>query len=215
MISLAILSACDASDMPIQPADSYDYITFAVQSQKILTRTNPYEAYDPQRHPATMGVFGYQDLNYSAPIFLNETATYDASTQSWPTETPKRWADYPNASSFNFFAYMPYSAEATLTPTLNGALTIAFPFAMENATSPVIFDTKAAPIICAQPVNKERIGTENADRVINLKFDQTLTGYSLSFRLDAKMNAIRHFRIHSVTLSGYLATSCTIARSYT
>ena len=125
MISLAILSACDASDMPIQHADSYDYITFAVQSQKILTRTNPYEAYDPQRHPATMGVFGYQDLNYSAPIFLNETATYDASTQSWPTETPKRWADYPNASSFNFFAYMPYSAEATLTPTLNGALTIA------------------------------------------------------------------------------------------
>ena len=29
------------------------------------------------------------------------------------------------------------------------------------------------------------------------------------------MNAIRHFRIHSVLLSGTLATSCTIARSYT
>ena len=29
------------------------------------------------------------------------------------------------------------------------------------------------------------------------------------------MNAIRHFRIHSVTLSGNLATSCTITRSYT
>lgn len=29
------------------------------------------------------------------------------------------------------------------------------------------------------------------------------------------MNAIRHFRIHSVTLSGTLATSCTISRSYT
>lgn len=72
MISLAILSACDASDMPIQHADSYDYITFAVQSQKILTRTNPYEAYDPQRHPATMGVFGYQDLNYSAPSSLTK-----------------------------------------------------------------------------------------------------------------------------------------------
>ena len=86
---------------------------------------------------------------------------------------------------------------------------------MENATSPVIFDTKAAPIICALPISKGAIATENEDRVINLKFDQTLTGYGLSFRLDAKMNAIRHFRIHSVTLSGTLATSCTITRSYT
>lgn len=215
IISLASLSACDSSDMPIQHADSYGYITFSAQSQKILTRTNPYEAYSPERHPAMMGVFGYQDNDMAASIFLNETATYNASTQSWPTATPKRWADYPNASSFSFFAYMPHTEEATLKQTLNGTCILSFPFAMENGTSPVIFDTKAAPIICALPVSKGAITTENEDRVINLKFDQTLTGYSLSFRLDAKMNAIRHFRIHSVTLSGNLATSCTITRSYT
>lgn len=215
IISLASLSACDSSDMPIQHADSYGYITFSAQSQKILTRTNPYEAYNPQRHPATMGIFGYQDNDAANPIFRNETATYNASTQSWPTATPKRWADYPNASSFSFFAYMPYSEAATLTNTISGIYTLSFPFSMENATSPVIFDTKAAPIICALPVSKGAISTENEDRVINLKFDQTLTGYSLSFMLDAKMNAIRHFRIHSVTLSGNLATSCTISRSYT
>lgn len=215
IISLAILSACDSSDMPIQHADSYGYITFSAQSQKILTRTNPYEAYSPQRHPATMGVFGYQDNDAAEPIFRNETATYNASTQSWPTATQKRWADYPNASSFNFFAYMPHTEGATLKRTLNGTGILSFPFSMENAASPVIFDTKAAPIICALPVSKGGISTENEDRVINLKFDQTLTGYSLSFRLDAKMNAIRHFRIHSVTLSGNLATSCTITRSYT
>lgn len=215
IISLASLSACDSSDMPIQHADSYGYITFSAQSQKILTRTNPYEAYSPQRHPATMGIFGYQDNDAANPIFRNETATYNASTQSWPTATPKRWADYPNASSFSFFAYMPYSEAATLTNTISGIYTLSFPFSMENATSPVIFDTKAAPIICALPVSKGGITTENEDRVINLKFDQTLTGYSLSFGLDAKMNAIRHFRIHSVTLSGNLATSCNITRSYT
>ena len=215
IISLASLSACDSSDMPIQHADSYGYITFSAQSQKILTRTNPYEAYSPQRHPATMGVYGYQDNDAADPIFRNETATYNASTQSWPTTTPKRWADYPNASSFSFFAYMPHTEGATLTNTISGTYTLSFPFSMENATSPVIFDTKAAPIICALPVSKGGISTENEDRVINLKFDQTLTGYSLSFRLDAKMNAIRHFRIHSVTLSGSLATSCTISRSYT
>ena len=215
IISLASLSACDSSDMPIQHADSYGYITFSAQSQKILTRTNPYEAYNPERHPATMGVFGYQDNADAEPIFLNETATYNASTQSWPTATPKRWADYPNTSSFSFFAYMPHTEGATLKRTLNGTGILSFPFSMENATSPVIFDTKAAPIICALPISKGAIATENEDRIINLKFDQTLTGYSLSFRLDAKMNAIRHFRIHSVTLSGNLATSCTVSRSYT
>lgn len=215
IISLASLSACDSSDMPIQHADSYGYITFSAQSQKILTRTNPYEAYSPQRHPATMGVYGYQDNDAANPIFRNETATYNASTQSWSTTTPKRWADYPNAFSFSFFAYMPHTEGATLKRTLNGTGILSFPFSMENAKSPVIFDTKAAPIICALPVSKGAITTENEDRVINLKFDQTITGYSLSFRLDAKMNAIRHFRIHSVTLSGNLATSCTITRSYT
>lgn len=215
IISLASLSACDSSDMPILHADSYGYITFSAQSQKILTRTNPYEAYNPERHPATMGVFGYQDNEAAEPIFRNETATYNASTQSWPTTPPKRWADYPNTSSFNFFAYMPHTEGATLKRTLNGTGILSFPFSMENATSPVIFDTKAAPIICALPISKGAITTENEDRVINLKFDQTLTGYSLSFMLDAKMNAIRHFRIHSVTLSGNLATSCTITRSYT
>lgn len=215
IIFLASLSACDSSDMPIQHADSYGYITFSAQSQKILTRTNPYEAYSPERHPATMGVFGYQDNEAADPIFRNETATYNASTQSWTTTPPKRWADYPNASSFNFFAYMPHTEGATLKRTLNGTGILSFPFSMENATSPVIFDMKAAPIICALPISKGAITTENEDRVINLKFDQTLTGYSLSFMLDAKMKAIRHFRIHSVTLSGNLATSCTITRSYT
>ena len=215
IISLATLSACDSSDMPIQHADSYGYITFSAQTQKILTRTNPYEAYNPERHPATMGIFGYQDNDAAEPIFRNETATYNASTQSWPTATQKRWADYPNASLFSFFAYMPHTEGTTLIKTLNGTCILSFPFSMENATSPVMFDTKAAPIICALPVSKGGISTENEDRVINLKFDQTLTGYSLSFRLDAKMTAIRHFRIHSVTLSGILATSCTISRSYT
>ena len=215
IIYLASLSACGSSDMPVQYADSYGYITFSAQSQKILTRTNPYEAYNPERHPATMGIFGYQNNDVAKPIFLNETATYNASTQSWPTATQKRWADYPDASSFSFFAYMPQIEGAKLSKTVSGTYTLSFPFAMANGTSPVIFDTKAAPIICALPISKAGIDVENVDRLVDLKFDQTLTGYSLYFKLDATMNAIRHFRIHSVTLSGYLATSCTVSRSYT
>ena len=156
IISLASLSACDSSDMPIQHADSYGYITFSAQSQKILTRTNPYEAYNPERHPATMGIFGYQDNDTADPIFRNETATYNASTQSWPTATQERWADYPNASSFSFFAYMPYSEAATLTNTITGIYTLSFPFSMENATSPVSSTPRQHPSSALSPSARER-----------------------------------------------------------
>ena len=59
---LATLSACEGSDMPIQQADNHGYISFSAQPQKTATRANPYEAYDPTRHPATMGTFGYYDM---------------------------------------------------------------------------------------------------------------------------------------------------------
>lgn len=62
LIVLAVLTACDSSDVPIQHPDNYDNITFSAQTQKLITRVNPYEAYDNNRHPATMGVFGYYDI---------------------------------------------------------------------------------------------------------------------------------------------------------
>ena len=78
---------------------------------------------------------------------------------------------------------------------------------------------KNAPLICALPEQKEGTDAEGKeftfDRVVRLQFDQTLTGYKLLFKLDTKMGAIRQFRLKNVTLSGELATGCTIARSYT
>ena len=61
-IILAILTACESNDMPIQHPDSYDYITFSAQTQKLITRAEPYEDYNPNRHPDTMGAFGYYDI---------------------------------------------------------------------------------------------------------------------------------------------------------
>lgn len=226
---LASLNACESPDMPIQYADNYDKIVFSVQSQKRLTRTNPYEAYDPQRHPETMGVFGYQDLAQCAtltptsgltvqtnPIFFNEIATYNASKQSWETSVMKRWIDYPQATSFDFFAYMPQNASATLNRTDADTYKLAFAYAhASNAEdAPILLNNKAAPIICALPHNKTKLNVENGNRVIDFKFDQTLTCYRLLFMLDKKMNAIRHFRVKRVTLSGKMATACTISRSY-
>ena len=229
LIVLAVLTACDSTDAPIQHPDSYDNITFSAQTQKLITRANPYEAYDNNRHPATMGVFGYYDIaGYAAltrattpalpnPIFGNDITNYDTTTKTWATTTTRRWDDYKGATSFDFFAYMPHTAGAKVERTAKNTYTLSVPFSMPTA-APFISDTKEAPIICATPEHKE--GTDATgkqftfERIVNLQFDQTLTAYNLLFMLTSKMNAIRQFRIKSVTISGEIATSGTITRTY-
>lgn len=229
LIVLAVLTACDNSDAPIQHPDSYDDITFFAQTQKLITRANPYEAYDNNRHPATMGVFGYYDIaGYTAltrattpalpnPIFGNDITNYDTTTKTWATTATRRWDDYKGATSFDFLAYMPHTAGAKVERTAKNTYTLSVPFSMPTA-APFISDTKEAPIICAKPEHKE--GTDATgkqftfERIVNLQFDQTLTAYNLLFMLTSKMNAIRQFRIKSVAISGEIATSGTITKTY-
>ena len=248
LLFLVTLTACESSDLPIQHADSYDYITFSAQTERRTTRTNDYENYTPEKHPGTMGVFGYYDIDsYDAltatqvfntlnPIFDNTKLTYNASTLSWDYDNPKKWNDYKGAKTFDFFAYMPITDGSKLARTSadtnTDTYTLTIPFTIPSETtgsssssnsrasaSPLFFDVKQAPIICAKPVHKQATdadGNELAfERVINLQFDQTLTAYNLKFKLDSKMNAIRQFRIKGVTISGELATSGTISRTYT
>lgn len=239
IILLAILTACESSDMPIQHADNYAYISFSAKTEKTLTRTNPYEAYDAAKHPATMGVFGYQSstshpkLDVDNTIYSNESVSYNSTTENWTATNRKRWNEYlGKATSFHFFAYMPKVDGAKVIST-SRTFTLSFPFAMstsaeetssENTSSnhtpsPVIFDIKKAPIICAQPQSREGMDAQKTeyifDRVVNFHFDQTLTGYRLLFKLDTKMGAVRQFRIRRVTLSGKLATKGIVSRSYT
>lgn len=238
IILLAILTACESSDMPIQHADNYAYISFSAKTEKTLTRTNPYEKYDAAKHPATMGVFGYYsstshpDLDGANSIYSNEPVSYNSTTENWTATSRKRWNDYlGKATSFHFFAYMPKVDGAKVIST-NRTFTLSFPFAMstsaeetssENTSSnptpsPVIFDIRKAPIICAKPQRKDSMDAQKTeylfDRVVKFQFDQTLTGYRLLFKLDTKMGAVRQFRIRRVTLSGNLATSGTVSRSY-
>lgn len=249
IILLAILTACESNDMPIQHADNYAYISFSAKTEKTLTRTNPYEAYDAAKHPATMGVFGYQSstshpkLDVANTIYSNESVSYNSTTENWTATNRKRWNEYlGKATSFHFFAYMPKvdgakvieeKSDATSSTSTSRTFTLSFPFAMstsaeetssENTSSnhtpsPVIFDIKKAPIICAMPQSREGMDAQKTEyifeRVVNFWFDQTLTGYRLLFKLDTKMGAVRQFRIKSVTLSGKLATSGTVSRSYT
>ncbi len=249
IILLAILTACESSDMPIQHADNYAYISFSAKTEKTLTRTNPYEKYDAAKHPATMGVFGYYsstshpNLDGANSIYSNESVSYNSTTENWTATSRKRWNEYlGKATSFHFFAYMPKvdgakvieeKSDATSSTSTSRTFTLSFPFAMstsaeetssENTSSnptpsPVIFDIRKAPIICAKPQRKDSMDAQKTeylfDRVVNFKFDQTLTGYRLLFKLDTKMGAVRQFRIKRVTLSGNLATSGTVSRSYT
>lgn len=249
---LATLTACESSDMPIQHADSYGYITFSASTEKTISRSNPYEAFSPDKHPGNMGVFGYHDIsNYgeltptragstpnSNPIYKNEQVNYSASGD-WTPTTEKKWDDYLGATNFDFFAYMPKVEEAKVerevsatgsTASSSNAYSLSFPFVMTqtsadaesgaNATEvPLIYDVKSAPLICAKPEHKEGTDAEGKeftfDRVVKFQFDQTLTAYQLLFKLDPKMGAVRQFRLKKVTLSGELATGCTIARTYT
>lgn len=241
IILLAILTACESNDMPIQHADNYAYISFSAKTEKTLTRTNPYEKYDAAKHPATMGVFGYQSstshpkLDGDNTIYSNESVSYNSTTENWTATNRKRWNEYlGKAISFHFFAYMPKVDGAKVIST-SRTFTLSFPFAMSTSAeetssdntssnhtpSPVIFDfdIKKAPIICALPQSREGMDAQKTEyifeRVVNFWFDQTLTGYRLLFKLDTKMGAVRQFRINRVTLSGKLATSGTVSRSYT
>ena len=213
--------------MPIQHPDNYDFITFSAKTEKPQTRTNPYEAYDNTKHPATMGVYAYYG-NPNTTIYNNEIVSYSTTTKGWTAQQRKRWDDFIGAKYFDFYAYMPKVEGAKLeqtTSTSGYTYTLSFPFAMTTtdgtttAPAPAIFDPKKAPIICATPEHKE--GTDASgkeftfERVVDFKFDQTLTAYNLNFKLDPRMGALRQFRIKKVTLSGSIACSGTVSRSYT
>lgn len=219
MILASLLMACSSEDMPVQHADDYGYITFSAETEKTLSRANPYESYNPAQHPSTMGVFGYHNL-YSASasttdntIFDNELVSYNSTTETWQNENRKKWDDFYQSKTFDFFAYMPQST--TGASVADGTLSI--PFSMPTNTC-YLTDTQQAPLICAKPEHKEGTSASGDeftfDRVVKFQFDQTLTAYQLHFMLDSKMNAIRQFRLKSVSLSGSIATGGTITRSY-
>lgn len=233
---LAGFSACSSNDMPVQHSDQYDNITFTVETQKVATRANEYETYDPNLHPEQMGVFGYQANSQTSDHtllgdFNNQQVTYDKSQGTWGYGEPKKWEDYREARFFDFLAYMPYhdntantEKQASITiqndaKTETYTLSIPYDPTTYTSASPFVFDSKSAPIICALPEHREvkaEDGTKKSfDHIIRFKFDQTLIGYKLLFKLDPQMGAIRQFHIKKVQITGEIPTSCTIIRNFT
>lgn len=232
---LAGLTACSSNDMPVQHSDQYDNITFTVETQKVATRANAYEKYDPDQHPLQMGVFGYQANSPASDHTLlddfdNRKVTFYQDQSSWEYGTPKKWEDYQEARFFDFLAYMPYhentenKANITIQPdaankTETYTLSVPYNPTTYASTSPFLFDSKSAPIICALPEHREVKGEDgnkkSFDHTIRFKFDQTLIGYKLLFKLDPKMGVIRQFHIKNVQITGEIPISCTITRKFT
>lgn len=235
---LAGLTACSSNDMPVQHSDQYDNITFTVETQKVATRANEYEKYNPSQHPLQMGVFGYQAEALTSDHtllgdFNNRKVTFNQDQSSWEYGTPKKWEEYQEARFFDFLAYMPYS-DNTANPEKPASVTIQTDAAKQTETytlsipydpttyttaSPFLFDSKSAPIICALPEHREVKGEDgnkkSFDHTIRFKFDQTLIGYKLLFKLDPKMGVIRQFHIKNVQITGEIPISCTISRKFT
>lgn len=235
---LAGLTACSSNDMPVQHSDQYDNITFTVETQKVATRANEYVKYDSNIHPEQMGVFGYQAASQQSGqampnVFDNQKVTFDKTQSTWEYGEPKKWEDYKDARFFDFLAYMPYhentantEKQASITIQTDAAnktetYTLSVPYNPTTyaSASPFVFDSKNAPIICALPEHREVKGEDgnkkSFDHTIRFKFDQTLIGYKLLFRLDQKMGAIRQFHIKKVQITDEIPTSGTITRNFT
>lgn len=88
-----------------------------------------------------------------------------------------------------------------------------------SSNSPFLFDAQNAPIICALPehrtVKSDQDEKLSFEHTVKFKFDQTLIGYKLLFKLDPTMGAIRQFHIKSVNITGEIPISGTITRAFT
>lgn len=212
------------------------------KSQNAATRANEYEKYDPARHPEQMGVWGYyydikQPGNAGTPIFTNQQVSYDSNKNAWGYGEPKKWEEFTDARHFDFFAYMPYQegtgssiAISTDADSHTDTYTLSVPYApstsssnssssSSSSNSPFLFDAQNAPIICALPehrtVKSDQDEKLSFEHTVKFKFDQTLIGYKLLFKLDPTMGAIRQFHIKSVNITGVIPVSGTITRAFT
>lgn len=215
------------------------------KSQNAETRANEYEKYDPTLHPGQMGVWGYYYAtkiqgNAGTSIFNNQQVSYDSSQNAWGYVEPKKWEDFQDARHFDFFAYMPYQqgtgsciAISTDADSHTDTYTLSVPYsqsgsssnssssssATSSSNSPFLFDAKNAPIICALPEHRTVKSDQDEklpfEHTVKFKFDQTLIGYKLLFKLDPTMGAIRQFHIKSVNITGEIPISGTITRAFT
>lgn len=219
IVLCTLFVACSGDDLEqyAQRADNANEIVFLPKTENV-TRAK-YSLDNP--HPATMGVFGYFDLDGNHvtqgdyTIFKNKKVDYQKQGEwSWTYSPVRYWPEFSSATDFDFFGYMPYisanpnnTAEpgATLTYFDKG-YTLSF---YATLTARNMLDGTNLPLICSQPHHKDAPG-----EIVNFDMDQTTTGFQLKFKLGTKMSNVRDFEITKVIVSGDIPTAGKVSRTY-
>ena len=208
---LPFMVACSGDDLEqyAQRADNANEIGFLPKTENVTRAT--YSLDNP--HPATMGVFGYFDLdentitkgNYT--IFKNKQVNYqEQGDWSWTYSPVRYWPEFSSANDFDFFGYMPYVSGATLTYFDKG-YTLSFNAALSVEN---IKEGTNLPLICNQPHHKDAPG-----EIVNFDMDQTTTGFQLKFKLGTRMSNVRDFEITRVQVIGQIPDKGKVSRTYT
>lgn len=212
-----LLASCSSDIEFSDPVNMTGAIQFSVgsvasptSSDASMARTraeHSHIAWDKDKHASTLGVFGFADGDDSKKIFDNQKIQYNTTTKTWTTQ--KYWGEYSDKTSFDFFGYMVEAdnlPSATLTKS-GDAYTLSFPASIGD---PILTSPDNTPLICDAPIHcTERIS-------VAFEMDQTLTGYSVWFKLGDKMDDVRDFTIKSVKIYGNnLPISGTVNRTYT
>ena len=204
---LPFMVGCSGDDLEqyAQRSDNANEIGFMTRTENV---TRGYSMENP--HPATMGVLGYHDLSElhmkdnEFIIFNNKKVSYE--DDAWIYSPIKFWPEYASFNNFDFFGYMPYSSNATLTYYDLG-YTLSF---NTTLSVPTIKEGKDLPLICDMPHHKDAPG-----EIVKFAMDQTTTGFQLKFKLGTKMSNVREFEITKVEVLGQIPNKGKISRTYT
>lgn len=206
LLILPLLAACSSGDLATTPADDATAITFLPQTALTRAADDGYRPWAAQTDPATMSVWGHTEPEASKKqIFANQQVSYNTTNTKWEYTPLKYWSHYSaDADAYDFFATMPYNTSATLTASGN-AYTLSLP-----ATIADFITTDESPLICAKPYRTATPGV-----LIPFQMDQTLTAYSIAFKIGTEMGKIRSFNVKSVRIHGTAPTAGTVSRTYT
>jgi len=222
MFTLALVG-CSNDDFLTTQSDEAKVMSFSIGTDMPQVVSKARDGYRDWKagDPTSFGAFGMYDRNFANrdKFFNNQEVTRSGS--AWTYTPVKYWADYTWCQTFDFFGYMPYVADATLTQGGVGhenEYTLSFPVTLGDADSDEKIDAVTStaskvPLICHAPVHKTVVGD-----VINYEMDQVLTGFSLKFMLGTKMTALRDFVIKEVKIKGAeneMPYSGTVSRTYT
>lgn len=199
------LSSCSSDDNDVYP-DASDEIRVSLR-QGISTRAvGDYRNWNSTTDPTTMGVMAFTEGSLGSYIYNNVSfAAPDGGTGAWTTTSEKaKWSTYSDATSFDFFAYMPHSANASLS----------------NAGSVYTLSIRKVPgavtskpyLIATLPVHYTSAYGHTAP--VPMQMDQVMTRFDFQFKLGEAMSNLRTYRITSVKMADVPATA-TVNQPYT